>query len=93
VTAISSSQLRNSTAHLLERVEGGEELVITVDGRPVARLVPMGSRQWIPRAEFLHRVIGHQADAKLSGANARWRPTTRMAPSAPADDSALGGGE
>jgi prevent-host-death family protein len=66
VTAISSSQLRNSTAHLLERVEGGEELVITVDGRPVARLVPMGSRQWIPRAEFLHRVIGHQADAKLA---------------------------
>ncbi len=67
MTEVASRELRNNTRSLLERVEGGEEVVITVDGRPMATLLPMGSRrQWISRAEFLHRVIGHQADAKLT---------------------------
>ena len=35
-----SAEVENSLAALLERVEDGEEIVITRDGRPVARLVP-----------------------------------------------------
>jgi len=37
---IASRELRNDTAGLLRRVEGGESLVITRRGKPVADLVP-----------------------------------------------------
>ncbi|HEX3979895.1 MAG TPA: type II toxin-antitoxin system prevent-host-death family antitoxin [Acidimicrobiales bacterium] len=66
MTEVASRELRNNTRALLQRVEDGEEVVITVDGRPAAILLPMGSRRrWISRAEFLHRVLGHQTDAGL----------------------------
>jgi prevent-host-death family protein len=66
MTEVASRELRNNTRALLERVEGGEEVVITVDGRPVATLQPVRSRScWMSRAQFLDRVIGHQADAGL----------------------------
>jgi prevent-host-death family protein len=67
MSRVASRELRNNTRDLLERVEGGEEVTITVDGRPVATLQPVGSRpRWISRAEFLHRIVGHQADAGLA---------------------------
>jgi prevent-host-death family protein len=66
VSEVASHELRHNTRALLQRVQRGEELVITVDGRPAAMLGPVGSRrQWIPRAEFLRRVLGHQSDPKL----------------------------
>jgi prevent-host-death family protein len=37
---IPSRELRNDTAGLLRRVEGGEKIVITRRGKPVADLVP-----------------------------------------------------
>jgi len=41
--------------------------VITVDGRRVAVLRPIGSRpRWVSRGEFVHRFSGHQADAALA---------------------------
>jgi prevent-host-death family protein len=68
MTEVASRELRNNTRGLLERVAGGEEMVITVDGRAVASLQPVGSHPgWMSRAEFLHRVVGHQADAGLTG--------------------------
>jgi len=43
-------ELRNTTRALLERVEEGEQVVITVDGRAVASLQPVGSRpRWMSR--------------------------------------------
>ncbi len=64
---VASRELRNNTRELLERVEAGEEVAITVDGRPVATLRPIGSRpRWMSRAEFVQRVVGHQADAGLT---------------------------
>ena len=64
---MASGELRYNTRGLLERVEGGEEVVITVDGRPVATLQPIAPRpRWVSRAEFMLRVIGHQADAGLT---------------------------
>ena len=37
---IGAFEAKNKLAALLDRVEGGEEIVITRHGRPVARLVP-----------------------------------------------------
>ena len=64
---VASRELRNSTRSVLHRVEAGETITITVDGRPTAVLAPIGRRQrWIDRAEFVANVLVHQADAALA---------------------------
>ena len=74
---VASRELRNNTRGLLERAERGEEVVIDVDGRPVASLQPIVSqRRWMPRAEFLRRVVGHQADPALTDELRRLAPET-----------------
>lgn len=63
---VGSRELRNNTRALLERVEAGESITITVAGRPVAVLEPVDRRpRFISRDEFLRRVIAHPADAGL----------------------------
>ncbi|MGH8993006.1 MAG: type II toxin-antitoxin system Phd/YefM family antitoxin [Acidimicrobiia bacterium] len=65
---VASRELRNDTRGLLRRVEAGEDVVITVDGRPVAVLRPVGSRpRWMSRDEFTRRLQAHQADSDLGG--------------------------
>lgn len=39
-------ELRQDASGLLRRVERGEEIVITVSGRPSARLVPARQTRW-----------------------------------------------
>ncbi|GAB97267.1 prevent-host-death family protein [Kineosphaera limosa] len=39
-------ELRQDASELLRRVEAGEEITITVSGRPSAVLVPARPRQW-----------------------------------------------
>lgn len=39
-------ELRQHASELVRRVEAGEEITITVAGRPGARLVPAASRTW-----------------------------------------------
>ena len=52
---------------MLDRVEAGERLTITVDGRPVAVLAPVGRRpRWIAKREFLPMMLENQADAGLT---------------------------
>jgi len=64
---VASRELRNSTRSLLDRVEAGEHLTITVDGRPVAVLVPVGRRRrWLSKREFTPIVLANQADAGLT---------------------------
>jgi prevent-host-death family protein len=60
-------ELRNDTAGLLRRVQNGEQVTITVRGRPAARLVPLPSRQrrWLPREELVRRLRSAQADPGL----------------------------
>lgn len=66
MTDVASRELRNNTRELLNRVEAGEELTITVDGRPTAVLRPIGRRpRWMPREEFARRILGRQADPGL----------------------------
>lgn len=67
VTNIASRELRNNTAGVLRRVEAGEELVITVDRRPVAALVPLGRRRrWVASGEVWARIGANQADPALT---------------------------
>jgi prevent-host-death family protein len=66
MTEVASRELRNNTRALLDRVERGETLTITVGGRPVAVLQPVSRRrQQMSRDEFVRRVVPHQADAGL----------------------------
>jgi prevent-host-death family protein len=74
---VASRELRNDTRGLLRRVEAGEEVVITVDGRPVAALRSVGFRpRWMPRHEFIHRFTDHQADAGLAAELLELAPDT-----------------
>lgn len=67
MSEVASRDLRNDTAGVLGRVQAGEDVVITVNGRAVARLVPLqpASRRWLPRAELVRRLRVAQADAGL----------------------------
>lgn len=67
VGLVASRDLRNDTAGLLRRVEAGEEVVITVRGRPVAELVPLRRtpNRWLPWAELVRRLPASQADPAL----------------------------
>lgn len=63
---VASRELRNNTRALLDRVEAGESITITVSGRAVALLRPVGRRpRWMAREEFLRHVVGRQADPAL----------------------------
>jgi prevent-host-death family protein len=64
---VASRELRNNTRGLLQRVEAGEDVVITVDGRPVAVLRPVGTRpQWVRRDEWVRAVGPRRADPGLA---------------------------
>jgi len=66
MSSVASRELRNRTRSLLDRVEAGEEITITLNGRPVALLGPLPHRpRWMPRASFLRIVADNQADASL----------------------------
>lgn len=66
MTDVASRELRNNTRALLERVEAGESITITVDGRPVATLEPIHRRrQWMTREEFIRDLLPNQADPGL----------------------------
>lgn len=47
MATIPQKELRNNVGEVLRRAEAGEELTITVAGRPVAQLGPTGQRRWV----------------------------------------------
>ena len=74
---VASRELRNHTRSLLDRVAAGETVRITVDGRPVATLEPLNDRpRWMPREDFVRRVLVHQADPGLARDLAELAPDT-----------------
>ncbi len=67
MSEVASRELRNNTRKLLDRVASGEDVTITVDGRSVARLVPLEHRsRWMATAELLRRLEGRRADSALA---------------------------
>jgi prevent-host-death family protein len=59
---ISQRDLRNRSGEILHQVETGEEVTITVEGRPVALLIPYPKRRWVPRAEYVRLLAGIPPD-------------------------------
>jgi len=50
MATIPQKELRNNVGEILRRAEGGEEITITVSGRPAAQLGPVRTRQWVDDA-------------------------------------------
>ena len=55
--SIPQRELRNDVARVLREVEAGETIEVTVDGRPVARLVPIERRRTFVSREVLERIL------------------------------------
>jgi prevent-host-death family protein len=49
---VPQKELRNNVGEVLRRAESGEEITVTVSGRPVAQLGPARTRQWVPPARL-----------------------------------------
>jgi prevent-host-death family protein len=64
---VPSRDLRNDTAGLLRRVQAGEDITVTVNGKPVALLTALrpARRRWLSRDELLLRLRRAQADPGL----------------------------
>ena len=52
MATVPQKELRNNIGEVLRRAEAGEEITITVSGRPVAQLGPARTRQWVPGAQL-----------------------------------------
>jgi prevent-host-death family protein len=64
-SSISVRDLRNTVSEVLRRVEAGERLIVTVDRRPVAEIVPLRRRRAVPATEALAIASRHAADHGL----------------------------
>lgn len=64
---VASRELRNDTAGLMRRVEAGEVITITVNGKPVAQLTTLQNsrRRWLSGDELAKRLTRCQADPGL----------------------------
>ncbi|BBZ10537.1 type II toxin-antitoxin system Phd/YefM family antitoxin [Mycobacterium branderi] len=47
MATIPQKELRNNVGEVLRRAEAGEEITVTVAGRPVAQLGPATPRRWV----------------------------------------------
>jgi prevent-host-death family protein len=67
VRTIPLRSLRNRISEVLRQVEAGERLRITVDGRPVADLVPLAGirRTYVPREALQDLLTGELLDAEF----------------------------
>lgn len=52
MATVPRKELRNNLEKVLRRAEAGEELTITVSGRPIASLGPPKGRRWVPSARL-----------------------------------------
>ncbi|BBX73865.1 type II toxin-antitoxin system Phd/YefM family antitoxin [Mycobacterium shinjukuense] len=64
---VASRELRNDTGRLLRRAQAGEDITVTVNGKPVALLTGLrpARRRWLSRNELLQRLRRAQADPGL----------------------------
>jgi len=67
MSIVASRDLRNDTAGVLRRVQAGEEVTVTVNGRAVAMITAVASRRrrWVTKSELIQRLETSQADPGL----------------------------
>ena len=58
MSTVGLRELRQQASELVRRVEGGEEVTITVAGRPSARLVPVAPQSWRSYADVAELFSG-----------------------------------
>lgn len=60
--------LRNRTSRVIDAVQAGERVTLTVHGDPVADIVPHGRRaRWLAGDQVRARLRQNSADAQLTG--------------------------
>jgi prevent-host-death family protein len=81
---VSLRDLRNHVSEVLRHVEGGTPLTVTVDRRPVARLVPLTTRRTsVPASEFFAQL------GRIGGADPGLRDELRETLTETTDDIGL----
>lgn len=66
MSEVAIRELRNHTRQVIERVEAGEAITVTVDGRPAAELRALHTRpRFVDRRRFLAMLEGQRADPGL----------------------------
>jgi prevent-host-death family protein len=59
--------LRNRTASVIDAVKGGERVVLTVNGEPLADIVPHGARtRWLAGDRLREQLADRAADPALA---------------------------
>jgi prevent-host-death family protein len=59
--------LRNHTTRVIDAVQAGERVTLTVRGEPVADIVPHAQRaRWLPGRELRSQLADRAADADLT---------------------------
>jgi prevent-host-death family protein len=59
--------LRNHTASVIDAVKGGERVVLTVNGEPLADIVPHGARtRWLAGERLREQLADRAADPALA---------------------------
>ena len=60
--------LRNHTARVIDAVQAGQRVVLTVHGEPVADIVPHARRgRWLPGDWLAEQLVDRAADPALTG--------------------------
>ena len=60
--------LRNRTARVIDTVRAGERVILTVNGEPVADIVPHGQRtRWLSGEQLHEQLLERAADPGLQG--------------------------
>ena len=59
--------LRNRTARVIDAVKAGERVVLTVNGEPLADIVPHGARtRWLAGEQLREQLAHRSADPALT---------------------------
>ena len=59
MSTVGLRELRQDASDLVRRVEAGEEITITVAGRPSARLIAAGQDRWLSWSQITELFHGH----------------------------------
>lgn len=76
MSTITLRQLRNEVSEIIRRAEAGEEMTVTVNGRPAARVVPLSRKPRSLPWEVIQAAIGGGADRALLDELAEMLPDT-----------------
>lgn len=78
MTKVASRDLRNHTAEVLRQVSQGAHVTVTVNGTPVAEIIPVRSmrRPSMSKRDLIVLLARHQADAGLRDDLARFAGET-----------------